>query len=464
MLAAADIVALSSAFVIAEFATPGAHAGVNRIGTLWETLTFLATLPAWIVVAKLYGLYYHDEERTDHSTADDLVGVFHLVTVGAWFVFVVSIESHVARPQVLRVALFWLLAIVLVTLARAIARAYARRKTSYVQNALIVGAGQIGQLIAHKFLKHPEYGIKLLGFVDVAPTERREDIEELTLLGTPSDLPRLVPSLDIDRVIIAFSSDSHGDTLELIRSLKDHDVQIDIVPRLFEVVGPQATIHTVEGIPLVGLPSFRLPKSSKLLKSCVDEIGASIGLLLLSPLFVLIALLIKLDTPGPVFFRQIRVGKGDKLFRIYKFRTMVADADERKPEVAHLSKHLAKGGDPRMFKITDDPRITRVGMFLRRHSLDELPQLINVLKGEMSIVGPRPLILDEAHFVKAWGRARLDIKPGITGLWQVLGRSDIPFEEMVKLDYLYVTSWSFLTDLKLMLRTIPAIFTTRHAY
>jgi exopolysaccharide biosynthesis polyprenyl glycosylphosphotransferase len=332
-----------------------------------------------------------------------------------------------------------------------------------VQNAIIVGAGEIGQLIAHKLHKHPEYGIKLFGFVDVAPTERREDIDELTLLGPPSDLPRLVSLLDIDRVIIAFSSDSHSDTLELIRSLKDHDVQIDIVPRLFEVVGPQAAIHTIEGIPLVGLPPFRLPKSSKLLKNCVDVIGASIGLSLMSPLFALLALLIKLDTPGPVFFRQVRVGKSNKVFRIYKFRTMVADADERKSEVAHLSKHLAKGGDPRMFKITDDPRITRAGKFLRRHSLDELPQLINVLKGEMSLVGPRPLILEEAHFVEAWGRARLDIKPGITGLWQVLGRSDIPFEEMVKLDYLYVTSWSFLTDFKLMLRTIPAIFTTRHA-
>src|SRR5207248_5284427 len=189
-----------------------------------------------------------------------------------------------------------------------------------------------------------------------------------------------------------FSNDTHGETLELIRSLKDHDVQIDIVPRLFEVVGPHAGIHTVEGIPLVGLPPFKLANSSRLLKRCTDLVGAVLGFLVLSPIFALFALLIKLDTHGPVFFRQTRMGKGDELFRIYKFRTMVADADERKAEVAHLNKHLAKGGDPRMFKIKDDPPITRVGAFLRRYSLDELPQLINVLTGDMSLVGPRPLI------------------------------------------------------------------------
>src|SRR4051794_11483111 len=200
------------------------------------------------------------------------------------------------------------------------------------------------------------------------------------------------------------------------------------------------------------------------MKRTVDLVGAALGLLVLSPIFAIVAVLIKLDTHGPVFFKQTRMGKGDTLFKIYKFRTMVADADERKADFAHLNKHLEKGGDPRMFKIPDDPRITRVGQFLRRYSLDELPQLINVLRGEMSLVGPRPLILDEDQFIHTWGRRRLDLKPGVTGLWQVLGRSDIPFEEMVQLDYLYGTSWSFFTALKLLLRRNPLVFTTRHAY
>jgi lipopolysaccharide/colanic/teichoic acid biosynthesis glycosyltransferase len=151
------------------------------------------------------------------------------------------------------------------------------------------------------------------------------------------------------------------------------------------------------------------------------------------------------------------MGCNGQTFRIWKFRTMTADADERKHEVAHLNQHLRAGGDPRMFKVPDDPRVTRIGRKLRRYSLDELPQLINVALGQMSLVGPRPLILDEDQHVYAWARRRLNLKPGCTGPWQVLGRSRIPFEEMVKLDYLYVTGWSLFADLKLVARTIPVL-------
>jgi lipopolysaccharide/colanic/teichoic acid biosynthesis glycosyltransferase len=165
-----------------------------------------------------------------------------------------------------------------------------------------------------------------------------------------------------------------------------------------------------------------------------------------------------------VFFRQTRVGIGDRTFQMYKFRTMEVDADARKGEVAHLNMHAENGGDGRMFKVPDDPRTTEFGRFLRRYSLDELPQLLNVLKGDMSLVGPRPLILDEDRQVEDWARKRLFVKPGITGLWQVLGRSDIPFEEMTRLDYLYVINWSLGGDLSLMLKTIPAIFRARRAY
>jgi len=163
-----------------------------------------------------------------------------------------------------------------------------------------------------------------------------------------------------------------------------------------------------------------------------------------------------------VFFKQVRMGKRDRPFEMFKFRTMVVDAEERKANLLYFNKHRAD--DPRMFKMADDPRVTRVGRVLRRYSLDELPQLLNVLRGEMSMVGPRPLVLDEDQFVSAWGRERLSLKPGVTGPWQVLGASEIPFEDMVKLDYLYVTGWSLLNDLKLVFRTIPAVFRTRSAY
>ena len=464
MLLLADVAGLALAFLTAELVFAHDAAGIHHVNRLGELLVFGATLPVWIVVAKLHGLYDHDEGRTDHSTADDLVGVFHLVTIGAWMIFVVGVLTSVADPKLPKIVVFWLAAVTLVTSGRAVARAICRRRIAYLQNTVIVGAGDVGQLVARKFLQHPEYGINLVGFVDNEPRERRSDLEHLTLLGTPDRLPTIVRLFDIERVVIAFSRDSHESTLSLIRSLKDLAVQIDIVPRLFDIVGPGVAIHTVEGVPLVGLPPLRLSRSSSFLKRVVDLLLSTVGLLLFSPVLLVIALLIKLGSPGPVFFRQVRMGIGNRTFRIYKFRTMTADAEERKQEIAHLNMHAANGGDSKMFKVPDDPRITRVGTLLRRYSLDELPQLINVVKGEMSLVGPRPLILDEHEHVADWAQKRLRLKPGITGLWQVLGRSEIPFEEMTKLDYLYVTDWSLGRDVRLIIRTIPAVFKRRRAY
>jgi exopolysaccharide biosynthesis polyprenyl glycosylphosphotransferase len=456
MLLLADVVGLAAAFVIADLMT-NLGSGPDQVSRSTEYMLFFATLPVWVVVAKLYGLYERDEERTDHSTADDFAGVFHMVTVGAFLFAIGSYVTHVAHPTPGKVAIFWATAVLLVSLGRALARTYCRRHISYLQNTVVVGAGDVGQLIAKKVLKHPEYGINLIGFLDDAPKERRDDLDNLTLLGPVDRLPALVRLFDIERVVVAFSQDSHERTLDLIRSMKDLDVQIDIVPRFFELLGASYDVHTVEGVPLLGLTPFRLSRSSKILKRMLDLLAGGFGLLLLSPLFAVIALGIKLDSRGPVFFRQVRMGCGEHTFRIFKFRTMTVDADERKADVAHLNQHLGNGGDPRMFKIPNDPRQTRIGRFLRRYSLDELPQLLNVVRGQMSLVGPRPLILDEDQHVSAWGRQRLNLKPGCTGPWQVQGRSGIPFEEMLRLDYLYVTNWSLIGDLQLLVRTVPAV-------
>jgi exopolysaccharide biosynthesis polyprenyl glycosylphosphotransferase len=457
LLLVADLIGLLGAFLIAQAIWGFNAPSVGRVDLVTETLIFIATLPGWILVVKLYGLYDRDEERTDHSTVDDLVGVFHMVTVGTWLFYAGAHVTHIANPDVTKIATFWGVATIVVTLSRAGARALARRRLTYLQNTVIVGAGDVGQLIARKLLNHPEYGINLVGFVDAEPKERRDDVGTLTLLGSPDRLPGIVRLFDVERVIFAFSRDSHEQTIDLIRSIKDLDIQIDIVPRLFELVGKGVEIHTVEGLPLFGLPPLHLSRSSRLLKRSMDVAVAVAGLLLLAPVFAAVALLIKRDSPGPVFFRQIRMGAGDKLFRIFKFRTMVEDADVHKDEFAHLNKHERNGGDARMFKIDDDPRVTRVGRFLRRYSIDELPQLLNVLKGEMSLVGPRPLILDEHQYVRDWAHKRLHLRPGMTGLWQVLGRSDIPFSEMIQLDYKYVTNWSLWNDLSLLLRTIPVV-------
>jgi exopolysaccharide biosynthesis polyprenyl glycosylphosphotransferase len=456
-LLVADVAGLTLAFLLGQ-ALWGEGAGpANRLGATGELTAFLVTLPGWIVVAKLYGLYDRDEERTDHSTVDDLGSVFHLVTTGAWLFFLGSSLTGLADPNLVKVATFWAAAILLVVCGRLAARAICRRHPSYLQRTLIVGAGEVGQLIARKLATHDEYGIELVGFVDAEPRERRPDLGDLHLVGSLEDLLDVVRMHDVERVVFAFSNEPHDRELAAIRELKTEDVQIDVVPRLFELVSPGIGVHTVEGLPLVGLPPTRLPRSSALLKRALDITLAALGCLVLAPLFAVLAVAIKADSRGPVFFRQIRMGSGGRMFALLKFRTMVADADERKHEFAHLNKHAGAGGDPRMFKIENDPRVTRVGRLLRSCYLDELPQLLNVLRGEMSLVGPRPLILEEDEHVLEWGRRRLDHPPGMTGLWQVLGGSKIPFEEMVRLDYLYVSTWSLANDLRILLKTFAVV-------
>ena len=449
-LAITDLASLSLAFLIAELVF-GSHGKVDAVRGDLEPLLFLASLPLWIVGAHVYGLYKRDEQRTDHTTTDDLKGVLHLITVGTWIFFGATTLSGIADPSLQKLATFWLLAIALVTTGRAVGRGFARRRPGYVQRALIVGTDDAARLVAAKLTRHPEYKVDLIGLVGpTAPYAAANG--NPPVLGEPAELIDLVGALGVDRVIFA-GPDAPRDTLvELVRALHEQDVQVDLVPPLYEVVGPTLTAHAVEGLALLGLPPLRLTHWSNGLKRGMDVVGSALLLALLAPFFALTALWIKLDSGGPVFFRQERVGLGDRRFTIYKFRTMNADAEERKYELAELNRHLLNG-DGRMFKVDGDPRVTRSGQFLRRHFLDELPQLVNVLRGEMTLVGPRPLIPEEDAFVGEWGRKRLRLKPGMTGLWQVLGRNDISFEEMIKLDYIYVTNWSIAGDFRLLVQT-----------
>jgi exopolysaccharide biosynthesis polyprenyl glycosylphosphotransferase len=455
----ADIVGIFLAFVLASHLT-GANG--DSMSTLVEAALIGLSLPVWIVLMKLHGLYDSDGARADHSTVDEITKVFQVLAIGSWVFFVIVQVTDAFELPLNRLVIFWVSGIIAVTAFRAITRAICRRSFAYIQNAVIVGTGPVGRLVARKLVGHPEYGINLVGFVDGSPVSDNGSLGGLPILGSPAQLHDLVSALDIERVIIAFTPDSHEHTLDVVRNVRDLDIQVDIVPRLFEVVGTNSNVHMLEGIPLVGLPPLSLSASARLLKRTLDLFGAVFGLLLLAPLFAVVALAIKIETRGPVFFRQVRRGELDRTFRIYKFRTMCDDAESRKTDVAHLNMH--EGGDPRMFKIPEDPRVTRVGAFLRRWSIDELPQLINVVHGEMSLVGPRPLILEEDRHVESWARKRLELKPGMTGLWQVLGRSDIPFEDMTKLDYMYVTSWSLKEDIRLILLTIPALLRPRKAF
>ena len=464
MLLFADVTGLIVSFVLASLVLPSPATSSDKLSPNVEIVAFLLVIPLWILLLRLEGLYDRDEERTDHSTVDDIVGVFRAVTIGVWVFAVFGVATNAVQPVLGRLGLFWFIAVILVPILRAGSRVVCRHLPGYTQNAVIVGAGKVGQQLALKLMNHREYGINLVGFVDDRPTELDEELAQRLplLLAGPDRLRDVLTQHKIDRVIIAFSNDSHETVIANIRAIRDLDVQIDIVPRYFEVFGAAAEVHTLEGIPLVGLRPTRLSRSSRALKRAFDLAAATLGLFVLAPLLLTVAIAIKVESRGPVFFRQVRRGANGSTFCIFKFRTMVAEAEERKSEVVHLNMHRDR--DPRMTKIPDDPRVTRVGRFLRRFSIDELPQLFNVVNGEMSLVGPRPLILEEDAFVQEWARKRLDIKPGITGLWQVLGRSDIPFDEMTKLDYVYVTNWSLREDLRLVFLTVPSLFRTRRAF
>ena len=307
MLLAADLLALTAAFVVVEVSFQDL---VGAIGPGVEAIIFLGLLPVWVLAAKLYGLYDRDEERATHSTADEVVSVFLLVTVGVWLFYATSWLVGLSSPNQAKLTTFWFLALVFIVAARSAARTLARRQSAYVQNALIVGAGEVGQLIGRKLLQHPEYRINLLGFIDADPKAKRRDLGDLPVLGAPEDIGEIVRREDVDRVIVAFSRDGHEEMLDLVRAIRKHDVQVDLVPRLFEAVGANVGIHTLEGLPLVGLPSSRISRSSRLLKSSLDVVGSATLLALLAPTMLVIAFLIRRDSRGPVFFRQTRARHG----------------------------------------------------------------------------------------------------------------------------------------------------------
>jgi exopolysaccharide biosynthesis polyprenyl glycosylphosphotransferase len=473
MLLLADTAGLTLAFVLSQLLWSGPPAEPGAVTGSGELLVFAATLPVWTAAAKVYGLYDNDDERADHSTADDLIRVFHLITVGTWLLFVAAQAFGFIQPELGRLVLFWGLAVTLISILRGGARALCRRQLHYLQNTLIVGAGSVGQFVARKLLFHREYGVNLVGFVDAHPRDLDPDLMGLRILGTAEDLPVLVRLFDVERVIFAFSNETESDTLGLAEEIKHLDVQVDIVPRLYETVGPNATIHTIEGLPLIGLPSTAPTRSSLAVKRLIDLGSCLAGVVILAPVFVLIAVAIKLDSRGPIFYRHERVGRSGRPFKLLKFRSM---------QLAHC-RGDAYGGegaeaafralidDPQRrqefeqtFKLKSDPRVTRVGRFLRSTSLDELPQLLNVVRGDMSLVGPRPITAGEVERYGRKASSLLAVKPGITGYWQINGRASLDYDDRVRLDTAYVTSWSLQLDWQILTKTLRALLSRSGAF
>lgn len=448
----ADLLGLSLAYVITTLFWGESGA----LGSAKEMVIFAATLPCWLVVAKVQGLYRADQERADHSTADDIVKVFYLVTIGVWVLLVASRLFGRMSPSIYALITFWAVAIGCLPLMRTVTRRLCRGSRAYVQNTLILGAGEVGQLIARKLVKHPEYGLNVVGFVDRQPKARRGDLpEHLAILGGPERLAEVVKSLDVERVIIAFSNEPVDELLVLLRKLRAFPVQIDLVPRLFELVGPGMTVHSVEGLPLLGLPPIHTSHVARAIKRALDVAVSGTALLVLAPLFAYIALRIRLDSDGPVFFRQTRLGTNMKEFTALKFRTMKVDTDQSvHREAVRLSAlNNTETGESGVYKLERSDAVTNFGRGLRRTSLDELPQLINVLRGDMSLVGPRPCIPYETENFEPHHLERFAMPQGITGLWQVTARANCTFVEALEMDVAYVRGWSLGLDLRLILRT-----------
>jgi exopolysaccharide biosynthesis polyprenyl glycosylphosphotransferase len=449
----AILVSLAGTYLVAEQIGPPA---VIAPGWLVALLVPVLAL-SWLGIFGVYRLYEGQSRAISRKSFDEVSTLFNALLAGSLALLVVGqglkkgFDVFIYSP--VEAFIFLGFAVVLVPTLRGVVRTWLLPNVMAPRRTLIVGAGATGRLLERKLAAHPEYGLELVGFADDEPGT--------DVLGTTADLTALVDRLNIDWIVLAFSEAPHEKTLELVREVRRPDVHLSIVPNFYELFASNAAIEDIEGVPVVSLPSMQFSRTVRLLKRTFDIVAAGAGLLAISPILIASGIAIKLDSKGPVFFRQARHGRGGREFRIVKFRTMVQDAEAKRFELAHLNE--MEGGGP-LFKIHEDPRITRVGAFLRKWSIDELPQLWNVVRGEMSLVGPRPFVVHESEQITGWASRRLETTPGITGLWQVLGRNDIPFEEMVKLDYVYVTNWSLWWDVKILVQTLPVVLNRRGAY
>lgn len=427
LLALADGLAVSAAVAISLSLLNG-----NDI-----LLLTLVSVPLVTLLFTLGGLHRHDL-RLVPSTLDETPSILQLTSL--WTLGIIGLQREVLAHGIngAQVAALWLSSFAFVVLGRSTARALIRRFLR-VERCLVIGDVDQASRISGK-LAASRAAALIVGCISV-----EEHVEER---WSPAAVRQVVEKMDADRIIIAETTAKDDRLAEFIRIARTAGVNVTVLPRMLEVVGPGAAFDDVEGMTMLGLPRFGLTRSAHCLKRTFDLAAGVVILVVIGPIIAAIATAIKLDSAGPVFFRQVRVGREDNHFRIFKFRTMVADAEARKGELRVLNE-AGQG----LFKIARDPRVTRVGSFLRRSSLDELPQIFNVLRGDMSLVGPRPLVVDEDSQIIGLDRSRLHLTPGMTGPWQVLS-ARVPLSEMVCIDYVYVANWSMWLDFKILLRTV----------
>jgi exopolysaccharide biosynthesis polyprenyl glycosylphosphotransferase len=406
---------------------------------------------AWIVIFALRGLY---SLRTQKKGLDLVYAVFSSVSLGTMVIFAISflLKEEPLKSRFIVIS-GWILSIVLVSLGRFFISSIQKWLYKYgigVYRILILGRNGITKEILELLKQDPFY--KLIGILD----DEDSNIKDVKFLGPISSFKKVSKDFNIDEIIQTETLTSNDLALDIIDFCRNNGIRFRFVPNLLKIQTINATTTTVGNIPLIELKGTTLEGWGRVIKRLIDLAGSTIGLIFLSPLFLVVAILIKVDSKGPVFFRYERIGAFGKPFIFNKFRSMVQDAHKQKKYLAKLNET-----DGPIFKIKNDPRITRIGYFLRHTRIDELPQLINVFKGEMSLVGPRPPEPEEVTQYKRHHFRRLTIKPGITGLWQVSGQHNLTFEELVQLDVYYIENWSLKLDFQILLKTIWIVLTEK---
>lgn len=464
-VAVADVALINLAFAIAYWLRYGLQwfASVDEVYFVPYTVFIPISLGLTVLLLGIYQLGGVYTQPRGTSWFDE---VYRLLTgTATGIILAVFVIAFLFRPQFYSRLIFFyagVLITVFLSASRLVMRMVRNRLRQQglgVDRLLIVGAGEVGRTVMRHIVAQPSLGYHVVGFVDDDPEKGGTDIGRFEALGSTSNIPHLVRDLVIDEVIITLPWMYHRKIVSIIAQCEREQVRVRIVPDMFQMTLSHLDVEDLGGIPMIGVREISISSGEMIFKRTVDVAVSLVCLILLLPIFLLLALIIRLDSPGPIFFTQIRVGKGERLFACYKFRSMYQGADEEKEKL--LAHNEADGP---IFKIRNDPRVTTVGRLMRRLSLDEMPQFFNVLMGHMSMVGPRPAPPSEVQRYQSWHKRRLEVAPGMTGLWQVSGRSELTFDEMVLLDLYYIENWSPFLDLQIMLRTLPKMITGEGAY
>lgn len=457
-----DFLLINAAFALAYFIRyelrfPITVAEANYVAYTEYIPITLVLSAGLLMIYRIEGIYNYVRGRTWLEEFYSLLTATFTGIVILVFVFFFFRPQYYSRLIYLYAGI---LIVLLLTIARAVIRwvmRAMRKRGIGVDRAVLVGGGEIGRAIMRSVLAQPDLGYRIEGFVDDDPTKGA--IGNFQVLGGTDQLSSILRERQIDEVIVTLPWHARDKIVQIMEDSEAAGARVKIVPDLFQLSLSQIAVDAVGGIPLIGVKETSFSYGALALKRVMDVLLSGVMFLIVLLPMACIALAIKLTSPGPIIFAQYRVGRGGRLFTAYKFRTMREGADLEKSELLHLNEATGP-----LFKIRNDPRITPLGKFLRRTSLDELPQFWNVLNGDMSMVGPRPPLPTEVAQYKEWHKRRLDVSPGLTGLWQVSGRSELTFDEMVMLDLYYIENWSPWLDISIMLKTIPALVTTRGAY